>query len=276
MERTAGRGGRREQRSIGPVSKHHNKESHYMGYRDFSRTELTAILEIIHSSLACRNDADLTRLLARIKELVAADHGVCGIGVVNSGRLTDVKKIYNLDYPAQWMKLYAEKELYSADPIVRHNIISERSFFWDEATRKTTDKEDLSFMSLAGDFGLRYGVAAGLTKKNGGLMSVFSFSGAGNRFKERHKEILNTLVPHVHTALERVCTLEKKKGMDLSAREREVLAWVKEGKTNWEISMILDISERTVKFHVQNIEHKLNAVNKAHAIALAMEQGLVV
>jgi len=247
-----------------------------MGYRDFSRTELTLILEIIHSSLACKNDSDLTRLVARVKELVYADHGVCGIGALSSGRLTSVKKIFNLDYPGQWMKLYAEKELYKVDPIVRHNMISEKSYFWNEATEKLTEKEDISFMRLAGDFGLRYGVAAGFHGGRSNLLSLFSFSGAGDRFNGHHKKILDTLVPHVHIALERVCAIERKEAMDLSMREREVLAWVKEGKTNWEISMILSISERTVKFHVQNIEHKLNAVNKAHAIALAMEHGLVV
>jgi DNA-binding CsgD family transcriptional regulator len=38
----------------------------------------------------------------------------------------------------------------------------------------------------------------------------------------------------------------------------------------------LNISERTVKFHIQNIERKLDAVNKAHAVAIAMEQDLII
>jgi len=247
-----------------------------MGYSDFSRTELTRILEIIHASLACRNDTELRQLIERIKDLVYADHGICGIGVLSSGRLRDVKKIFNLDYPDQWMQLYASKELYKVDPIIRHKIKTTGSYFWKEATEKLTEKEDISFMSIARDFGLRYGLATGFKGPASDMASIFSFSGAGDRFMDHHKKILDTLVPHVHIALERVCAIERKEAMDLSMREREVLAWVKEGKTNWEISMILSISERTVKFHVQNIEHKLNAVNKAHAIALAMEHGLVV
>ncbi len=247
-----------------------------MGYRDFSRTELTLVLEIIHASLACRNDSDLQKLVARIKDLVYADHGICGIGTISGGRLSSVKKIFNLDYPGQWMKLYASKELYKVDPIIRHKIKTTGSYFWKEATENITGKEDISFMSTAGDFGLRYGLATGFKGPTSDMASIFSFSGPSDCFLDHHKKILDTLVPHVHIALERVCAIERKKAMDLSGREQEVLAWVKEGKTNWEISMILSISERTVKFHVQNIEHKLNAVNKAHAIALAMEHGLVV
>ncbi|MFQ5330419.1 MAG: helix-turn-helix transcriptional regulator [Thermodesulfobacteriota bacterium] len=53
------------------------------------------------------------------------------------------------------------------------------------------------------------------------------------------------------------------------------MQWLKEGKSNWELAMILDISERTVKFHVQNVEKKLNAVNRAHAVALAMDYGMI-
>ncbi|MFQ5480576.1 MAG: LuxR C-terminal-related transcriptional regulator [Thermodesulfobacteriota bacterium] len=246
-----------------------------MGYRDFSRTELTLILEIIHSSLACRNNGDLQKLLAMIKDLVSADHGICGIGAIQSGQLSDVKKIFNLDYPEKWMELYASRELYKVDPIIRHKIKTKESYFWKDATERLTNKEDISFMNLAGEFGLRYGVASGFQGARSGLASIFSFSGGGDRFKNHHKKILDTLIPHVHIALEKICAIERKKATGLSIREQEVLAWVKEGKTNWEISMILSISERTVKFHVQNIEHKLNAVNKAHAIALAMESGLV-
>ena len=53
----------------------------------------------------------------------------------------------------------------------------------------------------------------------------------------------------------------------LSIREKEVVRWIAEGKTYWEISKILEISERTVRFHAQNIKSKLNAGSMAHAIS---------
>jgi DNA-binding CsgD family transcriptional regulator len=56
----------------------------------------------------------------------------------------------------------------------------------------------------------------------------------------------------------------------LSKREIEVLSWLKEGKTSWEIARILLISERTVNFHVSNIIKKLDANNRTHAVALAV------
>lgn len=58
-------------------------------------------------------------------------------------------------------------------------------------------------------------------------------------------------------------------------REIEILNWLKLGKTNWETSVILNISERTVKFHVHNIMRKLNAVTRGHAVAKAIELGII-
>ena len=69
----------------------------------------------------------------------------------------------------------------------------------------------------------------------------------------------------------------KKKKSDLSVsnvqltdREKEILTWLMEGKSSWDIGQILSISERTVKFHVNNICIKLNAVNRTHAVAKAI------
>ncbi|MCW5761544.1 MAG: hypothetical protein KIS90_17360, partial [Phenylobacterium sp.] len=53
----------------------------------------------------------------------------------------------------------------------------------------------------------------------------------------------------------------------LTARERDALAWVAEGKSDWEISVILGVSETTVRFHVDNGRKKLGAVNRAQAVA---------
>lgn len=51
----------------------------------------------------------------------------------------------------------------------------------------------------------------------------------------------------------------------LTKRERECLHWVSKGKTSWEVSTILGISERTVNFHIQNCMRKTNSSNRQHA-----------
>lgn len=61
----------------------------------------------------------------------------------------------------------------------------------------------------------------------------------------------------------------------LSERELEVLVLVSRGATNAEIAEQLYVSERTVKGHVGSIFAKLGARDRAAAIVLAYDSGLV-
>lgn len=61
----------------------------------------------------------------------------------------------------------------------------------------------------------------------------------------------------------------------LTARERDSLALVADGKTDWEISVILGIAEATARFHVDNARRKLGAVTRAQAVARLVVQRLI-
>ena len=61
----------------------------------------------------------------------------------------------------------------------------------------------------------------------------------------------------------------------LSARQVEVLRLVAIGASAPEIADELCISEATVRTHVKNILERLGAKNRAHAVALAMRDGLL-
>lgn len=61
----------------------------------------------------------------------------------------------------------------------------------------------------------------------------------------------------------------------LTEREREVLTWAAKGKSAWEIGEILDIAKRTVDEHAQHAFHKLGAVNRTQAVAMALRNHLI-
>jgi DNA-binding NarL/FixJ family response regulator len=63
--------------------------------------------------------------------------------------------------------------------------------------------------------------------------------------------------------------------VSLTSREKEILTWIKDGKSTGEISTVLDISQDTVKYHVKNIFQKLNATSRTQAIAIAIENKLI-
>lgn len=61
----------------------------------------------------------------------------------------------------------------------------------------------------------------------------------------------------------------------LSRREREVLKMVADGLSNKQIAHALKITERTAKFHITSILNKLGADNRAQAVAIAAQRGLL-
>ena len=61
----------------------------------------------------------------------------------------------------------------------------------------------------------------------------------------------------------------------LSARQAQCLALIAQGLTDPAIAAALSISETTVRYHVDQARRKLGAATRAHAVAMAVAQGLV-
>jgi DNA-binding NarL/FixJ family response regulator len=61
----------------------------------------------------------------------------------------------------------------------------------------------------------------------------------------------------------------------LTNRETQILGYIAGGNSNKQIAGILGISEQTIKNHVSAILRKLNANDRAHAVALAMRSGWI-
>lgn len=53
----------------------------------------------------------------------------------------------------------------------------------------------------------------------------------------------------------------------MTGRQKEIFAWVQQGKTNWEIARILGCSEENVKYHMKNILRILGSYNRTQAVA---------
>lgn len=117
-----------------------------------------------------------------------------------------------------------------------------------------------------------------LFDSEGVCVSNFCFAQLPGRLGPRHAYLLRLLVPHLHVALQRVAGLGSARpasGVELPRRQKEILHWMQIGKTNWEIATILGTSSDNVKYHVKQLLLKLNAANRAHAVARALELNLL-
>lgn len=105
-----------------------------------------------------------------------------------------------------------------------------------------------------------------------GGATFFVLFGLPHRPSTRHAYFLELLLPYLHMSLQRVGGRQARDRADalarpVSAREAEILHWVREGKSNGEIGSILGISGLTVKNHLQRLYRLLGVSNRAHAIA---------
>ena len=85
----------------------------------------------------------------------------------------------------------------------------------------------------------------------------------------------STLAAEAIEALIQPAGPESVPGVDLTSRERDVLALLVKGLTNPEIAERLSISRATVKVHISNILSKLGVANRGEAISLAIQNKLV-
>ncbi|MGA2821220.1 MAG: response regulator transcription factor [Anaerolineales bacterium] len=84
-----------------------------------------------------------------------------------------------------------------------------------------------------------------------------------------------TLSPDVAQVIIHAAGQSPKPGLDLTEREREVLALMVEGLNNTEIAGRLTVSPSTIKSHVSNILTKLGVSSRTEAVTLALRHGLV-
>ena len=84
-----------------------------------------------------------------------------------------------------------------------------------------------------------------------------------------------TLSPEAAQALVETTHQPRTSGLDLTEREREVLALMIEGLNNTQIAGRLTVSPSTIKSHVSNILSKLGVASRTEAVTLALRNRIV-
>jgi transcriptional regulator EpsA len=127
------------------------------------------------------------------------------------------------------------------------------------------------------------------------IESFFVFASTGRLPPSPTAALLELMLPHLHATWQRVAAVEREMSpgtatvvarsrrvsgageatRGVTERERQILLWVREGKSNHQIAEVLGISPLTVKNHVQKILRKLGASNRAQAVAEALQLGVL-
>jgi DNA-binding CsgD family transcriptional regulator len=61
----------------------------------------------------------------------------------------------------------------------------------------------------------------------------------------------------------------------VTVRETQVLHWIAAGKSDWEIGQILNISAKTVNYHVEKAKRKFGVATRIQAVMEAVRKGVI-
>nr|WP_315405606.1 LuxR family transcriptional regulator [uncultured Pseudomonas sp.] len=222
----------------------------------------------------CRNEGELFSELTRLtREL---DFEFCSYGLKNPLPIAAPQFILRSNYPSAWEARYVAEDYFSCDPTVAHGLTRTTPLQWAAAQQQ----HQQAFWEEARHYSLDHGWCLSVQGDYGtiGLLSLSRPDDPISTLELDTKEAkLIWLSQLAHSAMTgffaQTHLPEAQKA--LTAREKEVLKWTAVGKTYSEISIILTIDSRTVKFHLVNAMRKLQASNKAEATVKAILLGML-
>lgn len=187
-------------------------------------------------------------------------------------------------FPKEWVEHYLDNNFSEVDPLVTKAPMSFAPFQWSDIINATplTDRQKHYWME-ASDYGLTEGIGIPIHGYNGRLAIVTLVSRQLsqqelNRIFHEYRDQIHILSLIYNSYASDILTLHKtseKQDIKLTAREKECLQWVARGKTSWEISNILHISEHTIIFHIENAKKKFGVFNRNEAVIKGIISGIL-
>lgn len=230
-----------------------------------SKKEFQGLGEIMHLARFVDNAGKLSDLTGLIGRWVPHQYAGCGIFNIRKCRLS----VGYSSYGREFAHLY-QTQGFLTDPSIQ--LLQSTHVSMTSSDDSPSVEVPRSVVGLKLDFGIKTCLSAGVRGALG-LCTYFVFSNFDKKAQARLRTLLYIVGPHFHLAyLRATMPVATQAASDvpltLTPREEEIMKWVAEGKTNWEISIILHVSLNTVKFHLKNIYDKLGGVeNRWDAIA---------
>jgi LuxR family transcriptional activator of conjugal transfer of Ti plasmids len=183
------------------------------------------------------------------------------------------RPLHMTNIPDDWKAEYFKKKYCDHDPIwlfALGNLMPER---WSNVIRRfDMTARQHKIIGEGKDAGLNDGVIIPVHGP-GGEFAVLSLSHGESDTQARQNVELDETTLHMFALRfhSRIRALREpgagEPPADLTSREIDVLFWTAEGKSTWDISQILAISESTVNFHINSAKRKLGVYSKPHAVA---------
>ena len=250
-----------------------NREHNFLGRQDSNSRQLTSeILEL-----------DTYSTFEQVhKALLSISAGLGFDAFLYRGRFQSgcVRLVEHIEsnYNPSWRQHYDKEHYVQVDPTVQHACSSLSPLIWSDAMYATDVQK--RFKDEARQYGLAEGATFPVHSRNGdfGMLSL-SLSDSDEEARQHARAMLSwgaLLAAMTHETMTRIVKGHSAaQSPKLTRREAEILAWIAQGKSNWEIARLVDISEHGVSYHVRNILLKFDVGSRHRAVAKAQIYGLL-
>jgi len=180
-------------------------------------------------------------------------------------------------YPEDWMGTYLSENYVAIDPVVDHCFFQNSNvpLLWTEDVFDTHERK--AFWEAAQGHGVGSGLSVPI-RGSRGEVALFSVANPEKGRDALAHQVhtagtMYLLGSYVHEAIRRLVYTPEQVALhtpELTPREIECLKWWVAGKSAWEIAQILSVSERTIRFHLDNVKRKFGARGKTEVISKAI------
>jgi LuxR family transcriptional regulator, activator of conjugal transfer of Ti plasmids len=190
------------------------------------------------------------------------------------------RPVHLSNYAAAWQDEYISNALYNDDAVVVDAQLGNLPIIWSRDNIHVRGKDASAVFERAASYDIR-SVCAIPTRDKVGRLSIVAFASKDKLssfevFLKDNLASLHLAAAFLQANVERL-TGESPDyaGHALTARELAVLKFSADGLQNRDIAAKMQITDRTVTFHIDNAMHKLDANNRAHAVARAIRFRLI-
>lgn len=184
--------------------------------------------------------------------------------------------VYAHGFEAEWLKCYDESDFRRKDPIPERIMAFGAMMTWEEAQKLAPNSPaNEEYFAAMRKFRLIHGFGLPLFGPHGrSAYASFDFNYPVDRVPDEKIGLIRSVSQAAH---QRVCVLMEatREPIELSIREKEVLAWIAKGKSLSVIADILEISHDTVKTYAKRIYAKLGTTDRIGAVVKALKLGLI-
>ena len=180
------------------------------------------------------------------------------------------------NFDPAWRRQYATEPSCRSDPARNQAIQRAGSVQWARAFAAARSPEQRAFVHACRQQGLRDGITTPVHGPQGCVAIMMFAAPRSLRIDPDDGEALSHIAMALYQRVRRLTAaalFQPAEPAHLTSREIECLHWVLEGKTNWEIGVLMGVTARTVQFHLGNASRKLGVVNRVQAAVRALLRG---